>query len=57
MVFDAACLTKLEKTTKTKLVAPLDSDGNPDMTKTVLENVHTTYSPECGRIEVRPRGN
>lgn len=54
MVWDSACL-EVVKSSKTKLEAPLGTDGKPDMKRAVVKGLVVTYDPSCGnsRIEIR----
>lgn len=55
MVWDSPCITKIEKTLKTHIEAPLNEDGTPDMSRAVILEPLTTFNKACGRIEIRKR--
>jgi hypothetical protein len=52
MVWDKACITKIEANEHLRLEAPM-RDGEPDMKQAKLYGVVAIYAPGCGRIEIR----
>jgi hypothetical protein len=53
MVWDSSCLSAVAKSKDTKLIAPLNEDGTPDMKHSFVRGVHVTYDPTCGHIEIQ----
>ena len=51
-VWDATCITEITKTENTRLVAPVDKDGVPDMKRAKLEGVTVTYTKNCMRFDI-----
>ena len=53
MVWDADCLTAVEKGPETRLEAPLKDDGTADMSHAKALFVRITLKSNCAHIEVR----
>jgi len=52
-VWDSVCVVSIEKTADTRLEAPVDSGGRPDMRAAKLVGVHATINQKCMRYEIR----
>lgn len=52
-VWDRVCLDNIVMTQDTKMEAPLNQDGTPDIKNARIRGLHATFSLPCYRIEIR----